>query len=461
MTSHTFKFPTKTLASFVSSELVKEGSTVSAPSNGYMEVKGDLSDSQRSLIKDHRGTLVYSTTDTVSEAVQIDEAKLFPRFKKGKKLIEGGHQVTETLNKALEKIEGYMVDGLSKREAYRMWSKTSGLAAELKQSVGHQIGLDEVAPPMKKKEGEKEAPAPAKGGKGIESAAMVALKAKVESDPKSFPKLAAALGIGGDKKGAKKESVEVEGEQLTEAHYRKATENPLHIPAKQAYDMFFKTLKEKKAFFNQVKAEASLEYVFVLSLDPKSRYSKMIKNMGDLIREAEAHYRKTLGIGVKESVELTEAGIKDKIMTMLKTPKVEAMIKKVAASKDHAEKTKKAKEAAHLVFNMLTRAAAVNMVIAHFIEKKKAEELIFEIIMHVSTHASHFSPAHLAHSVASLVMGYEPEGDTIQEVAPPSGPGRKVAHKQSAKIAFTKQYGKEKGEKVRYGRAWNVYKGNA
>lgn len=49
----------------------------------------------------------------------------------------------------------------------------------------------------------------------------------------------------------------------------------------------------------------------------------------------------------------------------------------------------------------------------------------------------------------------------VAEVAPPSGPGRKIAHKQSAKIAFTKQYGKEKGDAIRYGRAWNVYKGKA
>lgn len=122
MISHTYKFPTKTLATFVSSELTKSGLKVVAASNGYVEVNGNLNESARSLIKDHRGVFVCSTTQTVKEALEvIEESKMFPRFKKGKKLTEGGHQVTETLNKALEKIEGYMKDGLSKREAYRMW----------------------------------------------------------------------------------------------------------------------------------------------------------------------------------------------------------------------------------------------------------------------------------------------------------------------------------------------------
>ena len=548
MISHTYKFPTKTLATFVSSELTKSGLKVVAASNGYVEVNGNLNESARSLIKDHRGVFVCSTTQTVKEALEvIEESKMFPRFKKGKKLTEGGHQVTETLNKALEKIEGYMKDGLSKREAYRMWSKTSGLAAELKQSVGHQIGLDEIAPPMKKKEGEKEAPAKG-GGKGIESAAMVALKAKVESDPKSFPKLAAALGVGADKKGAKKESVR-ESVELSELHYRKAdSTNPTFIPAKWVYDEFFKTLKNKKVFFNQLKAEEALEYEFTRGIGNRKAKGRQ---MGDLWAAATERYAEMMGITIRESVELSEAGIKDKIMSLLAVAKISSKMKEVIGANNHADKVKKAREVARLIFIMLTRVAALNMTVAHFIEKKKAEEMIFEIIMHISTHASHFSPAHLAHSVSSLVMGYEPEGDVIEEgfrfrqqdwermrakykqgtpvhivlkngkvvsgtllrmdkydqagyyaqghmlhvktdqgkalvddvdvksiqwdndpktkmeegyvaeVAPPSGPGRKIAHKQSAKIAFTKQYGKENGDAIRYGRAWNVYKGKA
>jgi hypothetical protein len=68
------------------------------------------------------------------------------------------------------------------------------------------------------------------------------------------------------------ESVEVEGEEsINEVNYSKAKDESQFIPPKYNYVLFFKTLKEKKVPFDQAKAEASLEYVFEQSFNPKSQ----------------------------------------------------------------------------------------------------------------------------------------------------------------------------------------------
>jgi hypothetical protein len=118
MIKHTYKFPTQSMATFAASEISKTGRSSVLSSGMYVEFSGACDDAVKRIIKESRGVSVYTTTETeedLNQALEIHEAKMFPRFKKGKKLTEQGHQVTETLNKALEKIEGYMMDGLSKR----------------------------------------------------------------------------------------------------------------------------------------------------------------------------------------------------------------------------------------------------------------------------------------------------------------------------------------------------------
>lgn len=407
MVSQTYKFPTKTLARFAVSEMKKAGITIVSESNLYVEVSGLLSDKAETMfVKQNRGRLVATTAETEEDTMSVlgasetvSEAKMFPRFKKGKKLNEQGHQVTEALNKALEKIEGYMMDGLSKREAYRMWSKTSGLANELKQQVGHQIGLDEVAPPMKKKA---DAPA-AKSDKGIESAAMTALKSKVESDPKKFPKLAAALGVGN--KGAKKESV-------NEEFYGMADSLPKFIPAKHVYHMFFARVRNAHGVwkFDQKKAESALESVFADSMQKKGL---KIRDTGDLLDEALVRYTRSV---FKESVQLDEAGIKDKIMSLLTTPNIAKKFKDAVAAKNTVAFDAKVSLLVADVISALHKASAMTMAVVTFLDKTKAEKTLQELIKKVASSDAGVAAAnHLAHAVSSLVMGYEPEGEMLAE----------------------------------------------
>lgn len=89
-----------------------------------------------------------------------------------------------------------------------------------------------------------------------------------------------------------KEEVEVQ-----EEYYSRAINEPQFIPAKHLYESFFKTLKDEKLPFDKGQAEKSLEYVFALSLNVKSNWSKYIKNQGDLIREAMTHYMKAMRVG--------------------------------------------------------------------------------------------------------------------------------------------------------------------
>ena len=86
---------------------------------------------------------------------------------------------------------------------------------------------------------------------------------------------------------------------LIEKYYAKgmAKNEVQHILPKWVYEQFFKRLKAKgKNFlFNQVKAEAALENIFNLSLNPRSPYSK-IRDYGQLYVEAEADYIKNMGL---------------------------------------------------------------------------------------------------------------------------------------------------------------------
>jgi hypothetical protein len=108
------------------------------------------------------------------------------------------------------------------------------------------------------------------------------------------------------------ESVKEEVE-IQEEYYSRATNEPQFIPAKHLYEWFFKTLKDEKLPFDKGQAEKSLEYVFALSLNVKSNWSKYIKNQGDLIREAMTHYMKAMRVGgvieqlSEQQVEVSEA----------------------------------------------------------------------------------------------------------------------------------------------------------
>jgi len=101
------------------------------------------------------------------------------------------------------------------------------------------------------------------------------------------------------------------GEPISEAYFSKAKDEPQFIPSKYDYNDFFKILKNKKLPFDQNQAETSLEYVFALSFNPKSQYHKFVKDTGQLMSEAERHYKKAMGIGLAEGVDaLNEGGMK-------------------------------------------------------------------------------------------------------------------------------------------------------
>lgn len=476
MITQTYKFPTKTIANFAASEMKKAGLTIISESNVYVKVSGLLSDRSVSIfIKENRGSLICTTSDDsdLNEVLDVNltEAKMFPRFKKGKKLNEQGNQVTETLNKALDKIEGYMMDGLSKREAYRMWSKTSGLAQELKQQVGHKIGLDEVAPPAKKNT----KPAEKAGKSGVEGAAMKILKTKVESDPKKFPKLAAALGVG--KKDSKKESVNESTEVLNEAGIK---------------DMVLKALST---------TDISKKFKQVVSLKNSPKFTEEAKKLATLVtyRLSKLSY---LSIGLAVFLDKMKV---DKLVLEI--------IKKVAASESGVSASNHLAQAVSaLVMNYQPSGETINEVFrmqdwermsrqhksptpvrvitkdrqVHDGRLDKIQKYDlgyatkgFYIILHppkqgmprtmiddVEVMNIYFGDEAIRQRVydkkikthkSKLPAPPRAESVEMKEVAPPSGIGRKIAKKQSSKQAFTKTYGPEKGKQIRYATAWKAY----
>jgi hypothetical protein len=479
MVSQTYKFPTKTLAKFAVSEMKKAGLTVLSESSLYVEVRGLLSDKAVSLyIEQNRGRLVMESTDSDAltaiesrpKATQISEAKMFPRFKKSKKLNEQGHQVAEAMNKALDKIEGYMMDGLSKREAYKMWSKTSGLAVELKQQVGHQIGLDEVAPPTKKKS---DAPAP-KSDKGIESAAMTAFKAKVESDPKKFPKLAAALGVG--KKGAKKESVN-ESVQLDEAGIKDKVMSLLTTST------IAKKFKDAVAAKNTASFDAKVSLLAadviaalykmsgvtmaVMSFLDKTKAEKTIQELIKKVASSDAgvaatnhlaHAVSSLIMGYEPEGEVVTEAFRmqdwERMSKQHKSPTPVRIITKDRKVYDgRLEKIQKydlgyARKGFHIVLHPPKQGMPRTMI---------DDVDVMNIYFGDEAIRQRVNDKKIKTQKSKLPAPPRAESVEVDEVAPPSGVGRKIAKKQSSKLAFSKTYGPEKGKQVRYATAWKAY----
>lgn len=571
MVTQTYKFPTKTLANFAASEMKKAGLFIISESNLYVEVRGLLSDRAVSIfIKENRGMLVNTTTEDSSDLNEVldlplTESKMFPRFKKGKKLNEQGHQVTETLNKALDKIEGYMMDGLSKREAYRMWSKTSGLAQEFKQQVGHRIGLDEVAPPAKKEA----KPAEKSGKGGVEGAAMKVLKSKVESDPKKFPKLAAALGVG--KKDAKKESVQESKQILTEAGIKDMVLKALSTPEISQKFKRVVALKNNPKFTDEAKKLSTL-IVYQLSklsylsmglavfLD-KMKADKIVLELIKKVASSDAGVSATnhltqavsslvMGYNPAEETIIESAkwekasfsglnagsgvsmGWKTKVGNfyyfMVKTgdkflvyagdpsgkgvpanaqnpissfKSVEDASKGIgriaAASKKRIEENSSLDEAKFFRMQDWARMSREHKSPTPVRIITKDRKVIdgrlkkfsyydsgiaykgYHIILHppkqgmkeivvddVDVMNIYFGDAAIRQRVLDKTVKTQksklpepPKAESVEvdEVAPPSGVGRKIAKKQSSKLAFSKTYGPEKGKQIRYATAWKAY----
>jgi hypothetical protein len=104
----------------------------------------------------------------------------------------------------------------------------------------------------------------------------------------------------------RKEDVEETGETLDELHYRKATDKPLLVPPKWAYDSFFKRLKKSpKSLFNQLKAEEALESVYSAAVfgGKNDLGGKISGDWGKIYANAELKYKRLMGM--KEEAEET------------------------------------------------------------------------------------------------------------------------------------------------------------
>ena len=148
----------------------------------------------------------------------------------------------------------------------------------------------------------------------------------------------------------------------------------------------------------------------------KGSYSN-IKETGDLISAAVTHYaRAVFADKYSESVQLDEAGIKDRIMSLLTTPSIAKKFKDAVSAKNTAAFDAKLSLLTADVIAALYKLSGLTMTVVTLLDRTKAEKTVQELIKKIAmSDAGIAATNHLAHAISSLVMGYEPEGEVVTE----------------------------------------------